>query len=169
VYVSRCWGRVGGESPGPITSGDGATGRVKLMLIRFRPVLGGARPELSSDDCEKDESARVRAVGVLDCTTVACVAGLKPGPWIRGGVCVCVRSLGLELTTGRSEDRGDRSDLGAGDTGDLMGASSSSVSSSDDVASCFSADIVVAGLCRLTSGVRDDDLLLARVGSCRVV
>lgn len=49
------------------------------MLIRFRPVLGGASPEFSSDDCEKVERARVRAVGVLDWTVVA-----RAGP--NGGV-----------------------------------------------------------------------------------
>lgn len=46
-------------------SGDGATGSVKLMLMRFRPVLGGARLAFSSEDCENDDRARVRAVGVL--------------------------------------------------------------------------------------------------------
>lgn len=136
----------------PITSGEGATGSVKLMLIRFRPVLGGARPEFSSDDCEKDDRARVRALGVLDCIADAGFVA----PWIIGGVCVCVRSLECELTTGRSEVRGDRSDLGAGEIGDLMGASSSSVSSSDDVASCFSADmagVVTLLRCRAISGI----------------
>lgn len=139
AYVSKCWlGRVGGDEPAcpacptcPCTSGEGATGSVKLMLMRFRPVLGGAaRLEFSSDDCEKDDSARVRVLGVLDWIANPPLAA----PW------VCFRSV--ELTTGRSDVRGDRSDLGAGgEIGDLMGASSTSASSSDDVASCFSADM----------------------------